>query len=302
MQLRLADIAPISEQDYQTTMAKQHSQHSKHSKTNAQRQGSPAVDSDTDSNPESEEESVQKTWKSTQCLFCNADFEDVHATIKHMRDVHKFLIPSLETLLNLETFIEYLGLIVFEYNECLFCGSMKSTSEAVQTHMRDSGHCRLNVGPGSDLLEFWDDSKVDNKNVDVKSAPYLLSESEMLLPSGLLVERRGVERKSRARSARKVKEKRSDELLKLGDGSSESRLDRVETSEFGSGRAERSVVVRSEMGLVGLSDHAKRALRATDKRMQTQSMVAKAAWRHSMEQQPRKTVYYKVSTHQALVP
>lgn len=240
----------------------------------------------------------------TRCLFCSMKTEGMESSVDHMLCAHGLFIPSPEKLLDLNSFIQYLTLIVFEYKECLFCGSMKTTSEAVQAHMRDSGHCKLNLDADSELHEFWvgigEDAEDSGIGDSTRTAASLLSDSEMILPSGLVINQRNSNFASNGqhRTAR----------MKFRGTHESSRDFQLETKSHGlrsmgnlesrkmSGHRDIHAAIRNEMGLVGVSDSQKRVLRAIEKKMQAQQKVAKAAYRHAMEQQPKKAIYYKVST------
>jgi hypothetical protein len=135
----------------------------------------------------------------TRCLFCSLVSQDLEANIEHMSSQHGLFIPSPDRTSDLESFLDYLGIIVFEYNECLYCGLEKSTVDAVQTHMRDKGHCKLYLSTESELLAFWelsDDSEEEKEEEDhdnewrPSNKATKLSLTEIRLPSGLIINSR----------------------------------------------------------------------------------------------------------------
>jgi pre-60S factor REI1 len=142
-------------------------------------------------------DTLHKIPPPTRCLLCSLVSQDLEANIEHMSSQHGLFIPSPNRISDLESFLEYLGIIVFEYNECLYCGLEKSTVDAVQTHMRDKGHCNLSTK--SELLAFWglsDGSEEEKEEEDhdnewrSSNKATKLSRTEMRLPSGLIINSR----------------------------------------------------------------------------------------------------------------
>ncbi|KAI2633377.1 C2H2 type zinc-finger-domain-containing protein [Xylaria nigripes] len=77
------------------------------------------------------------------CLFCNYDSPTVPLNVLHMERIHSMFIPEKPYLVDLDGLITALQQRIQEYHECLYCGTLKATSAAVQTHMRDKGHCKI---------------------------------------------------------------------------------------------------------------------------------------------------------------
>jgi pre-60S factor REI1 len=74
-----------------------------------------------------------------------------------MQKHHSFFIPHLSSLTSLPTFLSYLATLVHTYHECLHCGAVRGSREAVQMHMRARGHCRLDFAKESELWAFWEE-------------------------------------------------------------------------------------------------------------------------------------------------
>jgi pre-60S factor REI1 len=227
-----------------------------------------------------------------------------------MSSLHGLFIPSPNELSDLETFLGYLATIIFEYNECLYCGLERGTVDGVQTHMRDKGHCMINMHAGSELLDFWEisDGRHEEQDEDeqcVMRARVKLSDTEMRLPSGVVINSRSDTAQFRARPGlvqlRTKGEKyrtRRDEMKAITAGEDQEVADGEQRGLSCSN--EHRVAVRGEMGLVGLSENQRRALQVTEKKMKRREAVAKAATRYAMEQEPIKTKYYKVGDCEAL--
>ncbi|TGJ87983.1 hypothetical protein E0Z10_g784 [Xylaria hypoxylon] len=77
------------------------------------------------------------------CLFCNYDSPTIPLNILHMERIHGMFIPERQYLVDLDGLITSLQQRIQEYHECLYCGKMKNTVAAAQTHMRDKGHCMV---------------------------------------------------------------------------------------------------------------------------------------------------------------
>lgn len=93
------------------------------------------------------------------CLFCNYDSPTVALNIVHMERIHSMFIPERQYLIDLEGLIGALQQRIHEFHECLYCGKVKNTSLAVQTHMRDKGHCKIpysSEGEQVEIGEYYD--------------------------------------------------------------------------------------------------------------------------------------------------
>lgn len=77
------------------------------------------------------------------CLFCNLASASVDDNVAHMEKVHGMFIPEKKYLVDLEGLLTYLQDQVRKYNECIFCGKVRSNVYAAQTHMRDKAHCMI---------------------------------------------------------------------------------------------------------------------------------------------------------------
>lgn len=223
-----------------------------------------------------------------------------------MYSTHGLFIPSPGEVSDMESFLGYLAMIIFEYKECLYCNSEKGTVEGVQTHMRDKGHCMINMNAESELLDFWElaDSEDEADNEDgehskKKNAAIKLSETEMRLPSGVVIGSRSdtTQLRSRpglaqSRSKGSQYRMKRDEMKAISAGEISQTGDGDQSGPSSSNG--RRVAVRGEMGLLGVSDSQRHALVVTEKKMRKREAVAKAAQRYVMEAQPVKSIYYKV--------
>lgn len=88
------------------------------------------------------------------CLFCNQESQDVASNVAHMERSHGMFIPEKQYLVDLEGLLASLQQCIQEYHECLVCGKVKSTAFAVQTHMRDTAHCKIPYTTEEEQLEI----------------------------------------------------------------------------------------------------------------------------------------------------
>ena len=105
-----------------------------------------------------------------KCLFCNYDSPTPALNVLHMERIHGMFIPEKQYLVDLEGLLRNLQERVFDLNECLTCGKVKANTFAVQTHMRDTAHCRipytseeeqLDIGEYYDFRSTYSDDEDD---------------------------------------------------------------------------------------------------------------------------------------------
>ncbi|KAF2262214.1 hypothetical protein CC78DRAFT_545974 [Lojkania enalia] len=304
---RVAELPALSEKQYD---AQAKTQEIIHQQKDSDEQGKERIsynvevesDSISEDLPETEYDISEKV-PPTQCLFCNLDSPTLNANMDHMSSVHGLFIPSPDQLSDMESFLGYLAIIIFKYNECLYCGLEKGTVDGVQTHMRDKGHCMIKMNAESELLDFWElsDSGDEGQNEDeerTKSAAIKISETEMRLPSGVVINSRSDTTQLRtkpglAQSRTKGSQYRIKraEMKAITAGENHERADEKQNRPSRSN--DRRVAVRGEMGLAGIPESQRRALQITEKKMKRREVVAKAAQRYAAEQEPIKAKYYK---------
>ena len=92
------------------------------------------------------------------CLFCHHDSASLEDNLHHMTKSHSFFIPDVDYVTELEDFVIYLGAKVGDGKVCLYCNKKSRefpSVEAVQKHMRDKGHSKLDY-EGDSALEYAD--------------------------------------------------------------------------------------------------------------------------------------------------
>ncbi|KAJ3398736.1 hypothetical protein HDU80_008627 [Chytriomyces hyalinus] len=94
----------------------------------------------------------------TDCIFCPAaQFESVESALHHMSVQHSFMIPDIEYLVDLEGLLEHLGQKVSLGNVCLSCnedGPVMYSMDAVRSHMKLKGHCKIAYETEEDRMEL----------------------------------------------------------------------------------------------------------------------------------------------------
>jgi len=227
-----------------------------------------------------------------------------------MASAHSFHIPDIEQLqTDTETLIDYLRCVIYEFNSCLFCGFSKYSAEAAKAHMISKGHCMLDMSEGSDFLDFWmvekvflEDDNAASEDAVPSQPPKLdggakkLSETEMLLPSGVRVFAPSEVSTSFGRgastSSRKASAPRRIAEVQNAIYSSSSTTNPIHT---------RSLAMRDTMGLIGLPDQQRRALAATEHKIMKRENRAMFQQRWIVEKIANRQKNFKVSLWYRLV-
>jgi len=95
----------------------------------------------------------------SRCLFCNYDSPNTKLSVAHMTKIHGLFVPEQAYLVDPEGLLTYMHAKVFQNFECLWCHKLRNNAEAVQTHMRDKGHCKIAFESEEEMVEvgqFYD--------------------------------------------------------------------------------------------------------------------------------------------------
>jgi pre-60S factor REI1 len=230
-----------------------------------------------------------------------------------MSSQHSLFIPSPSQLYSLESFLSYLAVLIFEYHECLYCGQEKGSVNAVQTHMRDKGHCMIAM---DGLDEFWDVDELAEDEIEESREGELGSESlrvslgvETRLPSGVVVKSRhgndsgeAVSKPIKPSSLRRVATHRKPKPA-IDAASAPTQESHATNPQHGhlamhhhnSSDTHRNLatIPRTVRGLTGVSNQQIRTLQIQEKKMKSREESTKAKGRFSVLQQPVKCMYYK---------
>lgn len=115
-----------------------------------------AADGDDDASMPTTTAAPEPAWTPESCLFCNYASPTVALNASHMERFHGMFIPERPYLADLDGLIKHLQSQVGQDHECLGCGKIKSTVFAVQTHMRDKGHCKIPFSTEEQQLKIGD--------------------------------------------------------------------------------------------------------------------------------------------------
>jgi pre-60S factor REI1 len=209
-----------------------------------------------------------------QCLFCNALFDSndtdaVGEVVGHMFAVHGLFIPDQDRLSDPASFLGYLATQIRVWHECLYCGVTRISTPAVQSHMRDSGHCMLNFEKEPELSEFWEGKSSRGNgpaNIGTKLESGLREGSQLQL-----ISRKTMTSKSSRRS--RVQVTRATNVQLALPNTTES----PQPSEPARLGTCRQLARRDEMGLQNVSSQQRNALVVAVKRSQKEEAMARRA-------------------------
>ncbi|KAJ9607494.1 hypothetical protein H2200_007572 [Cladophialophora chaetospira] len=276
---RVAELPPITRDAFDAQVEDQ-TETSKVKATGSKRIGVRVSNSSDEEEVSYNED--EETASPFQCLFCSLDFATddtgLATNLEHMRTVHGMFIPDPETVVDMQSFVGYLATEVREWHECLYCGATKPSTESIQSHMRDKGHCLLNLDREPELLDFWEDEpEADEEHAAAQEQerPANLSTTEILFASGKVIESRHAaaatkkaSRKQRALAASETK------VLPPGSGDAGSALlPEVNPQQATS----RQLARRDEMSIIGISTQQRQALVLAEKKAQRSEAVARRA-------------------------
>ena len=180
-------------------------------------------------------------------------------------------------VVDMQSFVGYLATEVRAWHECLYCGATKPSTLSIQSHMRDKGHCLLNLDREPELLDFWESPPwVDGDGDGAAPAleqerPTNLSATEIRVASGRVIGSRQA-----APATKKASRKRGLAMRALPSGSedAESSSPLVVGPQLASGRR---LARRDEMSILGVSVQQRRALASAEKKAQRSEAVARRA-------------------------
>lgn len=291
---RIASLPPISLEDFeQNTQAESSPIRKKNSKEaiipksagKTSKNTSQASVEDEHSANETVEETEQGTTEDSddeeisplQCLFCSQKFdgesEDVEDNLEHMFSVHGLFIPNYTMISDLESFVSYLANAVRVWHECLYCGTTRNSTSAIQSHMKDSRHCMLNLEREPELLEFWEERTDEEGRVDGSSRSPLgiASNKELQLLSGKVVGSR------KDPPLKKIKAVKAREMALALRTTRETPTDPSSLPDPPKKQVGRQLARREEMGIVNISSQERKALVLAEWKSQKEEAIGKRA-------------------------
>ncbi|KAI1518507.1 zf-C2H2-2 domain containing protein [Pyrenophora tritici-repentis] len=240
----------------------------------------------------------------TQCLFCLNSLPSPVESVHHMSVTHGLFIPRLDRIVDLECFLSYLGVLVYECRECVYCGAGKNTVQAVQTHMRDKGHCKIDMG---ELSDFWEDDEEESGNEEQEEEEDAGVSTTGLKPSSTARHIPIRRRPSSSNTAltqltQTQKSSLTSSSTKHTQHQSTNRAEPLDTTVDTSCHqtnitpSSRDLTKSSrDLANLNLSLSQLRTLATLERRMKTQETTARARIQHKAERQPVKSVYYKTA-------
>lgn len=214
-----------------------------------------------------------------QCLFCQHRFAtNIHGSrdnLEHMSRIHGLFVPNLAMVSDVESFLGYLSTIIREWHECLYCGISKDCTIAIQSHMVDTGHCKLNLEREPELLGFWEEESQTKRSRLIKAPG-----QELAPVSGKIA----TSNSGHQRLNRVFRRRDMNPAIRLGQKSHRPRFVSSEQSSVQLSRKE-------EMSLQNIGPQQHRALVLAARRSQKEEAVTSRASEWSVSRKTNKQKY-----------
>jgi pre-60S factor REI1 len=227
-----------------------------------------------------------------QCLFCNLDSPSMQDNLKHMSEVHTFIIPSADHLTDVSSLLHYLHILVYVFHECLFCHKERNTKAGAQDHMRGKGHCKLDLDDEeSELWEFYDFGSEGREKGDVEIRDGVVKiEDSLRLPSGKVLGHRTQPRSSQRHPSTRRRSKSPQQHLLTESG------DEAEISTDTTESKDQRVVLRkgAEMSLAGISGLQQRALMVMERQREGLQARVRNEYQGSLERGANRQKRFRV--------
>lgn len=176
---------------------------------NTESENAESLSHNGDDDDDEDDDIEEDTLEVTDCLFCPHHSVSLEENLKHMTRSHSFFIPDLEYVVDLKGLVTYLCEKVGMRNMCLYCndkGKSFFSLEAVQSHMVDKGHTKMNY-EGDAVLEYADfydfsssypdynpDEENEGDEIQGRESTLAVNEQtlELCLPSGAKIGHRNM--------------------------------------------------------------------------------------------------------------
>lgn len=176
---------------------------------NTESENAESLSHNGDDDDDEDDDIEEDTLEVTDCLFCPHHSVSLEENLKHMTRSHSFFIPDLEYVVDLKGLVTYLCEKVGMGNMCLYCndkGRSFFSLEAVQSHMVDKGHTKMNY-EGDAVLEYADfydfsssypdynpDEENEGDEIQGRDSTLAVNEQtlELCLPSGAKIGHRNM--------------------------------------------------------------------------------------------------------------
>lgn len=230
-----------------------------------------------------------------------------------MQKAHGMFIPDQDDLEDAEGLLVYLFSVISKFHECLYCGKVKDTANSIRDHMIDKGHCMIAFD--EELEQFYDfageETDEESKNDEPRhgaqqgrdsadleqeriSPPshdfHPDSDHELHLPSGRVLGHRSLSRyyRQNLHSYPTPAERAQRRAITSGTSEEES------PSQAPPGR-QLAVAARGEMGMIGIDDFGRRALRATEQKAMKQETRVRNHFEAKVNKEANHQQHYRVS-------
>lgn len=176
---------------------------------NTESENAESLSHNGDDDDDEDDDIEEDTLEVTDCLFCPHHSVSLEENLKHMTRSHSFFIPDLEYVVDLKGLVTYLCEKVGMGNMCLYCndkGKSFFSLEAIQSHMVDKGHTKMNY-EGDAVLEYADfydfsssypdynpDKENEGDEIQGRESTLAVNEQtlELCLPSGAKIGHRNM--------------------------------------------------------------------------------------------------------------
>lgn len=175
---RVAGLQPISESVWEDKLTRIRQQQEDVQNQLAEKESKKSAAKVT-----SKREWIEPPIDELTCFFDNSRAESLEDNLAHMSLKHSFFVPYLEWVADWAGLMKALCSRIVEKHQCFTCGKIFKTTVAVQGHMSDSGHTRINLDDDEligDLEPFFDFSMKD----EIIDELDFLEDGSLQLPSG----------------------------------------------------------------------------------------------------------------------
>lgn len=186
---RVAGLQPISEDLWEEKLEKIRGQQNQAQQLlQASRESRDNRESRVSSSPK-DSTFVAPPCDEKTCFFDNSTFASLEDNLAHMSLKHSFFIPYIEWVSDWAGLMNYLCERVINRHQCITCGKLFKSAYAVQTHMGDRGHTRINLDDEDflgDIEGFYDFSTKE----EIVDELDILEDGSLQLPSGAVLTHR----------------------------------------------------------------------------------------------------------------
>ena len=123
------------------------------------------------------------------CFFDNMRFDSIEDNLSHMSLKHSFFVPYLDWVVDWEGLLTSVCTRVLTDCRCVTCGKRFKTPIAVQGHMSDCGHTRINL-EDEELIETLEPFYDFSTKEEIIDELDILQDGSLQLPNGSIITHR----------------------------------------------------------------------------------------------------------------